>query len=227
MISASDTGTRDTRREPLTRAEIARAALVMVDRDGGENLSMRRLAQELRVTTMAVYHHFESKAEVMQAAADQVWIEVVLSVEPHDDPVETILQGFLTARRVFRAHRDITPYAVASPRTPDAVHAMASAIAAQFEQAGFTGERAATAYHALATFTLGSGLLEAQRAMVDRSIRAPVSDLAAAVGTPTSAGADDDTYTAVLDSMEDDPDLVRFERSLRAIMAGLRAADAT
>ena len=92
---------------------------------------MRRLAQELRVTTMAVYHHFESKAEVMQAAADQVWIEVVLSVEPHDDPVETILQGFLTARRVFRAHRDITPYAVASPRTPDAVHAMASAIAAR------------------------------------------------------------------------------------------------
>ena len=196
----------------------------MVDRDGGENLSMRRLAQELRVTTMAVYHHFESKAEVMQAAADQVWIEVVTSLEPHDDPVEAILDGFLTARRVFRSHRDITPYAVASPRTPDAVHVMAAGIAAQFERAGFTGERAATAYHALATYTLGSGVLEAQRAIVDRSIRAPVSDLASAVGAPPpSAGGVGDTYTAVLGAMEDDPDLARFERGLRAIMAGLLA----
>ncbi|MCB1250995.1 MAG: TetR/AcrR family transcriptional regulator C-terminal domain-containing protein, partial [Acidimicrobiales bacterium] len=130
----------------------------------------------------------------------------------------------LTARRVFRSHRDITPYAVASPRRPAAVHVMAAGIAAQFERAGFTGERAATAYHALATYTLGSGVLEAQRAIVDRSIRAPVSDLASAVGAPPpSAGGVGETYTAVLGAMEDDPDLARFERGLRAIMAGLLA----
>jgi AcrR family transcriptional regulator len=59
---------------PLTRAEIAQAALEMVDRDGVDRFSMRRLADSLGVTTMAVYHHFENKAEILQGAADQVWI---------------------------------------------------------------------------------------------------------------------------------------------------------
>ena len=52
--------TTTKRTDPLSRAEIARAALAMVDRDGVDQFSMRRLAEELGVTAMAVYHHFEN-----------------------------------------------------------------------------------------------------------------------------------------------------------------------
>lgn len=208
------------RTEPLSQAEIARAALAMVDRDGVDKFSMRRLAQELGVTTMAVYHHFVNKAEVLQAAADQVWIEAVLSMTQGDDPVENIIQGMLTTRRVFDAHADLTPYAFASPTTEDAVHVMALGIAEQFRQAGFRGAQVGEAYFALATYTLGSGLLSAERSMLDRRIRRPVSDLASLAPEAVDQ-AGDESYRSVRDALGADPDLARFERGLRTIMTGL------
>lgn len=213
---------RDTRADPLSRGEIARVALAMVDRDGSESFSMRGLATELGVTPMAVYHHFESKAEVLQAAADQVWIEVVSSVPPADDPVEAMIQGFLTTRRVFQRHPDITPYSVASPGTEDALHVMAVVVSEQFERAGFTGQAAADAYFLLATFTLGSAALHAQRTGLDRAIRRPVSDLAE-LAPHLERSAPSPTYLRVREAMGTDPDLVRFERALRDLVDGLLA----
>ena len=107
---------RPTNRETaLTKSEIARVALEMVDRDGVDKFSMRLLAEALGVTTMAVYHHFENKAEVLQAAADQVWIEIAMTVQRQDDPVEDIVQAMLTIRRTFQRHGDVTTFAFASP----------------------------------------------------------------------------------------------------------------
>jgi len=207
---------RKHRSEPLSRAEIARVALAMVDRDGADRFSMRVLAEELRVTTMAVYHHFQNKAEVLQAAADQVWIEVVQSYRAHDDAAENLIQSFLTTRLVFNRHPDITPYAIASPTTEDAVHVMALGLAEQFERAGLTGQLAADAYFTITTYTLGSALLHSRRVVVDRSIREPVSDLASLA--PDAPATTNETYLLIREAMEDDVDLARFERGLRQLM---------
>ena len=203
------------RTDPLSRAEIARAALGMVDRDGVDKFSMRRLANELGVTTMAVYHHFQNKAEVLQAAADQVWIEVVQSYEPQDDAVEDLIQGVLTTRRVFNRHPDITPYCVASPTTEDAVHVVALGLAEQFEQAGLTERLAADAYFVIGTYTLGSALLHSRRTVVDRSIRGPVSDLASLA--PDAPAGTNETYRLIREAMEDDVELARFERGCHGV----------
>ena len=212
--------TTTKRTDPLTRAEIARAALAMVDRDGVDQFSMRRLARHLGVTAMAVYHHFENKAEILQAAADQVWIEAVTAIVVTDDPVETIIQGYLTTRRIFSAHADLTPFAFASPATEDAIHVMALGITSQFEAAGFRDADVGAAYFALATYTFGAGLIEAERSLLDRRIRVPVSDLAE-LAPASGPRRDRPAYDAVRDAMGDDADLVHFERGLRTIMAGL------
>lgn len=210
------------RNEPLTRAEIARAALAMVDRDGVDRFSMRRLAEELGVTTMAVYHHFENKAEILQAAADQVWIEVFASFEDLEDPIERLVQGYLHARRTFARHRDVTPYAFASPTTEDAVHFAALGASEAYERAGFTGSAAGEAYNVLATYTFGSALLHAERSLLDQRIRRPVSDLAQIATEPLPEG-DGEAYRSMREAMGNDPDLARFERGLRALLAGLLA----
>jgi len=54
----------------LNRDEIAATALDLVDRDGLEALSMRRLADELGVGTMTLYGYFRSKAELLDALMD-------------------------------------------------------------------------------------------------------------------------------------------------------------
>ena len=210
------------RTSPLSRGEIARAALELVDRDGIARFSMRRLAVDLGVTTMAVYHHFQNRSEILQAAADQVWIEVALAIEERPDPVEDLVQSMLVVRRAFQAHPDLTRYAFASPTTEDAVHLAALTVTERFERAGFRGADVGTAYQVLATYTLGSALLDAERRVLDREIRRPVSDLGdLAAAPPTVARRSRKAYDSVRDAMEDDPDLVRFERGLREVTAGL------
>jgi AcrR family transcriptional regulator len=202
--------------------------VALVDRDGVAKFSMRRLADELGVSTMAVYHHFPNKAEVLQAAADQVWIEAVLAMEVLDDPVESLVQSMMTMRRTFRAHAEVTPFAFASPTTEEAIHVSVVWTADGYERVGFRGADVAHAYNAVATFTLGSALIEAERAILDRAIRQPISELGdlapeEAAGAATGAGADRESYRALREVMGADPDLVHFERGLRDIIAGLIA----
>jgi len=209
------------RATPLTQTEIATVALAMVDADGVERFSMRRLAEALGVTTMAVYHHFENRAEVLQAAADQVWIEAALGVEPYDDPIEDLVQSLLTIRRAFLRHPEVTTFAFASPTTEDAVHVTAVAVVERFEKVGFRGEDVGLAYHVMATYALGSALLHAERQILDRAIRRPVSSLATLAPDEATTEHTDVAYRAVRAAMGDDPDLARFERGLRVVLDGL------
>ncbi len=59
------------RRVPLTAARITDAAFAVIERDGLETFSTRRLAQELGCEAMSLYHHFPSKAHLMDALIDR------------------------------------------------------------------------------------------------------------------------------------------------------------
>jgi AcrR family transcriptional regulator len=63
-------------RLPLTREGIASAALGIVDGEGLEGLSMRRLGSELGVEAMALYHHFRNKGEVLDAVMERMLDEI-------------------------------------------------------------------------------------------------------------------------------------------------------
>jgi AcrR family transcriptional regulator len=54
-------------RPPLSPDVIADAALALVDREGLEALSMRRIAGALGVEAMALYYHFSSKEALVEA----------------------------------------------------------------------------------------------------------------------------------------------------------------
>src|SRR5262245_41029454 len=60
-------------RPGLTRERIREAALRVVDAAGPEGLSMRRLAAELGVDPMAVYHYFPGKRAILLALVEDVF----------------------------------------------------------------------------------------------------------------------------------------------------------
>src|SRR5256714_6916916 len=66
---------------PLSSERIARAALELSDREGIEGLSMRRVAQKLGVTPMALYFHFRNKDELIDAVVDLGAREMTLPSE--------------------------------------------------------------------------------------------------------------------------------------------------
>ncbi len=71
----------------LTRDQIVSAAMTIVDRDGLDALSMRRLATELGVGTMSLYYHVPDKSALYDLILDAGMREVDLS---DDDPTATV-----------------------------------------------------------------------------------------------------------------------------------------
>jgi DNA-binding transcriptional regulator YbjK len=65
-------------RDPLTREQIVRAAIQLLDADGVEGLSMRRLGDRLGAAATAVYWHVKSKDDLVMPAGDAVWGEIEL-----------------------------------------------------------------------------------------------------------------------------------------------------
>jgi AcrR family transcriptional regulator len=73
---ARSPGRPRTGAEALTREGIVRAAIRLVDEHGMDALSMRRLAGELGVDPMAIYHHLPGKAAVVSGMVELVFREM-------------------------------------------------------------------------------------------------------------------------------------------------------
>jgi TetR/AcrR family tetracycline transcriptional repressor len=69
-------------RSRLSKKTVVDRGLALADADGLDRLTIRRLAQHLGVTPMALYWHFRSKEELLLGLADQVWSEIDIDVDP-------------------------------------------------------------------------------------------------------------------------------------------------
>jgi len=87
-------------RKPLSRERISKAALEIIDEQGMDALSMRRLGKVLNVEAMALYHHFANKGEVLDAVLDRLVDEVELPPRGSQPPLERL-------RHFARSHRQM------------------------------------------------------------------------------------------------------------------------
>ena len=94
----------DGGRTRLSKRAVVDRALKLADADGLDALTIRKLAQHLGVTPMALYWHFRSKEELLEGVAEQVWGEIDVNVNPQA-PWWAQLQGLLESLvKVLRAH---------------------------------------------------------------------------------------------------------------------------
>jgi TetR/AcrR family transcriptional regulator, tetracycline repressor protein len=92
----------------ISKREVVRQALAIVDAEGMEALSIRRLGEELNVNGASLYHHFENKDEILVAVGRAVLGAVV--VPPvEDDPVEWLVKISKSQRQVFLRHPQVIP----------------------------------------------------------------------------------------------------------------------
>jgi AcrR family transcriptional regulator len=148
----------------FTREELARRALAIMDEHGTEALTMRRLAQELGMGTMALYRYFPSKSDLMDAAIDIAAPEIALP-EPGAGPWKDQLAAL--ARALFGAglrHPSMARERFDRPlQSPGAVRVTDRALALLLE-AGLGREEAVAAFKALLLHTLGAAAFAASEA---------------------------------------------------------------
>jgi AcrR family transcriptional regulator len=84
--------------EPLSRARIIAAAIDLIEREGADAVSMRRIAAELGVGVMSLYNHVPNKDALLSGVA-----ETVLSgIEFTDDPDAHWTDRVRVQARAFR-----------------------------------------------------------------------------------------------------------------------------
>lgn len=90
----------------ISRDAALDAALRILDTEGPEALSIRRLGKELNVNGASLYHHFANKDEILARAAELALDRMPIKVRPdsHGEWRYWLLDGARQLRDVLTAH---------------------------------------------------------------------------------------------------------------------------
>lgn len=95
-------------RERLTRDRVIDAALVIMDTEGLEAVTMRRVAREVGVEAMSLYNHAQNKDDILDGIVDLVFAEIELPADRSN--WRTVLRAqSISTRAALRRH----PWAIA------------------------------------------------------------------------------------------------------------------
>jgi AcrR family transcriptional regulator len=154
---------RRPRAEGLTIERIVEAALHVVDTEGLDELTVRRLADTLSTGSASLYRHVASRDELLVLVVDHVLGEIVLPSAALDPRAKV---EWLSAelRRVLIAHPNLLPALTAAPLIgPNAVRGAQNGLCNMLE-AGYPAAAAVPAYLAMIDFVLGTVYFDTSRA---------------------------------------------------------------
>src|SRR5579863_3237980 len=155
----------------ITRDLVLTTALQIIDRDGADGLSMRRLARALDRDPMILYRHAPGKAALLDGVAETVLAQLhVASADPDwAGQLRAVARRF---RALALAHPHAVPLIVTRPlATPLALRPLGTLrpledILTLLTRAGFSGPDALHIYRALLGFLNGHILDELQELTV-------------------------------------------------------------
>lgn len=166
---------RNIQRSVLNRELIEDAALALIEKDGLEAFSTRRLGDRLGCQAMSIYHHFPSKAHILDALVDRVL--VAIQIPPRELAPQARLRALAHSwRHVALAHPRLYPYLSMHRWNSEIGATLLAEILACFHAAGLPPEACARQFRVLCYFILGATLDEISGYGNGSSSMQPVSD---------------------------------------------------
>jgi AcrR family transcriptional regulator len=162
---------------PLSLDRIVDEAISLVDTEGADALTMRRLAVRLGTSTMSTYHHVPDKQALIEAVAERI---IAGLEQPPDDVEWTDAVRLMAAsfRSLTHAHPAVFQVLLSGQR-PVALTRTAEGVVHRLEAAGFSSADALATFRTFIRYLIGSTVLEADN--------------------PADRGQQDDTFRHGLD----------------------------
>lgn len=150
----------EAKRAPLSAARVLDGAIELADKIGIEQFTIRKLAAELDVKPMTIYHHVANKEAILDGMVDRVFEEI--SPPPDDVDWKAAMRlRSLSARAVLACH----PWAVPlmESRTAPLPETLRhhEAVLGCLRRGGFSIEMTAHAYALIDSYLYGFALQEA------------------------------------------------------------------
>jgi AcrR family transcriptional regulator len=144
----------------LSHEGIVTAAITVIDTDGLEALTMRRLGTELGVRAMSLYRHLPSRDAVLSAVVNRLAAEATIDTDPNT-PWPQALHRLATAyRRMLLGHPHAVPLLATHPVDIDIGLTLITGVLDRFHAAGITQEQALTAVQSVIVYVLGHALAQ-------------------------------------------------------------------
>jgi TetR/AcrR family tetracycline transcriptional repressor len=196
---------------PISRTDVVRAAIDVIDDNGLAGLTLRGVASRLGVSAPTLYWHVKDKRHLLDLVAEQVLAEAPESARAPREG-ESVLDWLAASFRVRRAlllsHRDSVQVVAGNRPTDDALPGIEQTLSVLVE-AGLEPGEAVRVITAFGSFLIGD-VLETQAGQ-DR----PAEDL------PQADASAYPTIRAAMGTVGGEEE--RFEEGLRLMLDGLQA----
>ncbi|MEW1635943.1 TetR/AcrR family transcriptional regulator C-terminal domain-containing protein [Streptomyces sp. NPDC093801] len=197
MTQASRPG-RGGRPAQISVDRITRAAIDLLDREGADALTMRRLGTHLGVAAMSLYRHLPSRDAVISKVVDHLFTTALTGLDTAG-AWPRALTDFATAyRRMLLDHPHAVPLLATHPVDPDTARPLLAPLLRCFTTAGIDTDDALIRIQSVGVYTLGHALAQ--------------------VGRPPGTGASEDEPAAAPEA--DEYYRRWFETGLHAMISG-------
>jgi AcrR family transcriptional regulator len=149
------------RRDPLTRERVIEAALRLMDQEGLDAVTMRRLGRELGVEAMSLYGHVRDKEDILDGVTEAVMAQFLFPAATGDwtKDARTVAHEW---RRLLSLHPGVLQLLAErhKPLEGIAVYRPMDAALGVLRSAGLTAREAAQAFNALGSYIMGFVMME-------------------------------------------------------------------
>jgi len=131
----------------ITPQRVEEAAFRIVDAEGAEALTMRRLGAELGVAAMAIYNHFADRDAILDAIAERALRNLLTGAKAGESWRSRLRRLVAAVHDLADEHPRIFAVIVDRPKRPHAYFPLMSESMEAFRQAGLSRKSAVQWYH--------------------------------------------------------------------------------
>lgn len=148
-------------RKQLTRDQIVTAAIALIEQDGADAFTMRRLGAKLGVDPMAVYYHLPNKAAVFDAVVDAIWADLAPPTTAPGGSWRPIIIAVVRAlRHQLAAHPRLIPVLATRPAVTPNLLRLSDQAVGRLADAGLAPASAMRLLDCVVGYTVGKVLQE-------------------------------------------------------------------
>ena len=139
----------------IQRERVIQTALTLLDQEGLEGLTMRKLALALQIQAPSLYWHFENKQALIDGMADALLDQVARQPSDEQSWAQRLRSLAAELRQALKRHRDGARVFAGTYVVTDNVMRTSEALIGACIQAGASPSLAATASFSLTYYVLG------------------------------------------------------------------------